>query len=428
MAETSTNALLPVQDFGMWTPHAKSRSSYYSSTNQEKISYKGLLNLALLILFLANFRLIMENFFRYGFLVEYNFGPSIIGDPYAWPGVTILLSLNGYIIVAFLIEKIFPRSRTGALCFHAVNLLTLITLPWYLATVHKPSFAPTLIVSISVSVLFLKLYSFAHVCYLLKAVVKESDLRSDDKDVKSVATRFVNAKSLSYMYYFTSLPTLCFQIEYPVPERPFQKRMLAKRIVAFAVFSFITYAIGHQYTYPAIKNSVIHIDSADYPKLVERVLKTAVPNLYCWLLGFFVFFEVYLNILADITGFADRRFYSDWWNAKTLGYYWRTWNFPVHSWIKRHVYHPVEALGLGKNWAAFASFFVSAFFHEYILSMPFGQVKLWAFFGILIQLPAVYLTRPLKHYHYAGNILFWISIVVGQPFIAMLYYRAYLAF
>lgn len=76
--------------------------------------------------------------------------------------------------------------------------------------------------------------------------------------------------------------------------------------------------------------------------------------------------------------------------------------------------------------AGFVAFLISAFFHEYILSMPFGKVKFWAFGGILVQLPGVYLTRSLRHYHYVGNLLFWFSIVLGQPFIAMLYYRAYL--
>jgi diacylglycerol O-acyltransferase-1 len=44
----------------------------------------------------------------------------------------------------------------------------------------------------------------------------------------------------------------------------------------------------------------------------ERLLKLSVPNLYVWLMGFYVFFHVYLNILAEITRYGDRLFYRDW--------------------------------------------------------------------------------------------------------------------
>ena len=52
-------------------------------------------------------------------------------------------------------------------------------------------------------------------------------------------------------------------------------------------------------------------------------MKIAVPNFIIWLLGFYAIFHVYLNILGELTRFADRQFYRDWWNSTTLGYFWR---------------------------------------------------------------------------------------------------------
>jgi hypothetical protein len=32
---------------------------------------------------------------------------------------------------------------------------------------------------------------------------------------------------------------------------------------------------------------------------------------------------------------------QEWWNATTVGEYWRLWNMPVHKWMLRHVYFPL---------------------------------------------------------------------------------------
>ncbi len=55
---------------------------------------------------------------------------------------------------------------------------------------------------------------------------------------------------------------------------------------------------------------------------------------------------------------------QDWWNAPTLGEYWKLWNMPVHKWLLRHVYFPAVRAGLSRFWAVIATFFVSAVFHE----------------------------------------------------------------
>jgi diacylglycerol O-acyltransferase 1 len=57
------------------------------------------------------------------------------------------------------------------------------------------------------------------------------------------------------------------------------------------------------------------------------------------------FFHLYMNILAEVTHFGDREFYKDWWNATTIGDYWRLWNMPVHKWMMRTVYSPLVRSG-----------------------------------------------------------------------------------
>lgn len=74
---------------------------------------------------------------------------------------------------------------------------------------------------------------------------------------------------------------------------------------------------------------------------VTQILRLALPNSVTWILMFFSGFEYFLNFTAELTYFADREFYKEWWNCKDLGEYWRLWNIPVHNWFVRHVYNPM---------------------------------------------------------------------------------------
>lgn len=76
-------------------------------------------------------------------------------------------------------------------------------------------------------------------------------------------------------------------------------------------------------------------DSAPSPR--PRLQPAPPPCSYVWLAGFYVFFHVWMNLLAEVLRFGDRLFYKAWWNAVTFEAYWRLWNLPVHHWISRHV-------------------------------------------------------------------------------------------
>lgn len=66
--------------------------------------------------------------------------------------------------------------------------------------------------------------------------------------------------------------------------------------------------------------------------------------------------------------FADRNFYCDWWNANNIDTFWRSWNMPVHRWCVRHIYIPVVDMGYSRSAASLIVFFISAFFHEYLVT------------------------------------------------------------
>ena len=71
-------------------------------------------------------------------------------------------------------------------------------------------------------------------------------------------------------------------------------------------------------------------------------------------------------------------------------------------------------------------FFVSAFFHEYLVSVPLRMFRLWAFAGMLAQVPmAILVSRYLGRSPQLANMAVWISIIIGQPLAMMMYFHDY---
>lgn len=83
--------------------------------------------------------------------------------------------------------------------------------------------------------------------------------------------------------------------------------------------------------------------------LAERIMKLSIPNIFVWLLAFVAIFHHWLNILGEITRFADRKFYSDWWNSESISEYWRKWNLPIHNFANLHVYRPLVEYSMFLN-------------------------------------------------------------------------------
>lgn len=84
-----------------------------------------------------------------------------------------------------------------------------------------------------------------------------------------------------------------------------------------------------------------------------------------YLLIFYLIFECVCNGFAEITRFADREFYQDWWNATSFDEFSRRWNVPVHSFLLRHVYtSTIDNYRFSKFRAAFVTFLLSAVSHR----------------------------------------------------------------
>eukprot|EP01133_Synstelium_polycarpum_P015448 gene15448-18326_t len=370
------------------------------SSESNGASYKGFLNLLVLLMIVTSFRLVILNHLTYG--IRLDLGLLAVSEWHRWPGVLIGLSLNFYIIGGYLIEKGASNNLLPATIFYYLRILNgfaMVLLPSSSVVLFSPNPASGIIVMIFVCVVGLKMISYHYENNKQRCMHPETKkFVLDSKDV----TVYPNNLSLKNTYWFMLVPTLVYQLSYPRSPR-IRKGYLLRRILEALFLSALIFWMVEQYMVPLVENSVRPMEQNDLVRIIERVMKLSLPNLYVWLLGFYVFFHLYLNICAELTRFGDREFYRDWWNSTGLDYFWRTWNMPVHQWMVVMIYTPMRRRGWSKQWGYFMCFFVSAIFHELVISVPFHTIKLWAFFGIMSQMVLIAMTKNSLNGKNVGN-------------------------
>jgi len=152
-------------------------------------------------------------------------------------------------------------------------------------------------------------------------------------------------------------------------------------------------------------------------------LKLALPGFLTWLLMFWGFFHCALNILAELTRFADREFYRAWWNATTLHEYWRNWNILVHEWCLRHLYvESVSRHNVNAKAAALGTFLMSAVLHEYVALVGFRMLRPNMFCAMVGQAPLMSFSTRWTGMR-GGNFVMWLLLFIGQTMVALLYVR-----
>ena len=63
-----------------------------------------------------------------------------------------------------------------------------------------------------------------------------------------------------------------------------------------------------------------------------------LPVMVQYMICFLLIFEFVANFYAELSGFADRQFYQDFWNATNFDEFARKWNRVVHEFLHRHFY------------------------------------------------------------------------------------------
>lgn len=439
-----------------------SPSTSFNQTNEKhgSLSFSGFRNLAMIVLITGNLRLVIENYIKYGIIRSfYKLGFSK-EDLYTSALLTALIPVH--LLISLLVERfaIFCLHKKRALdqttqdatkpkllvikkkylwklfaALHALNAIASFCITSVI--VYTRIFNPLLgtLCEVHAIILGLKVVSYA----LTNRDLRDAYLINNRAGSHEATTPIPEIyKSLPYpqnlsignLVYFWWAPTLVYQPVYP-RSRTIRPTFLLQQFVELFGTILGIWFLSSQYALPILQSSLVQLhNDGSWITMAEHLLKLATVSIVIWLLGFFAVFQSSLNILAELMRFADREFYLDWWNAGSVGSYWRLWNKPVNNYFVRHLYIPMLKLGWRQTQSSIMVFFVSAVLHEVLVGIPTHNFLGVAFLSMILQIPLVFATAPLekmksKSGPVIGNFIFWLSFFLGQPLGVMLYFLAW---
>lgn len=235
-------------------------------------------------------------------------------------------------------------------------------------------------------------------------------------------------KNLTWTNYvdFLFCPTLCYELEYPRTAAIRWDQLAYKVAAVFGVIFLLTIT-SEEFIVPVLQVSGQRIQSSTCATettllLAETVSMLLFPFMITFLLVFLVIFEYVLGAFAEMTRFADRRFYSDWWNSTDWLEFSREWNIPVHHFFLRHVYSASRP-HIGRPLAMLITFLISAIAHEIVMACITKKIRGYGFMAQMSQLPIVVVqrTRLVRERRVFNNAAFWCSMILGLSMMCSLY-------
>ncbi|KAJ3163797.1 hypothetical protein HDU88_006290 [Geranomyces variabilis] len=228
-----------------------------------------------------------------------------------------------------------------------------------------------------------------------------------------------NVTFLNFADYLL-VPSLVYELEFARTPGGIRPWYLIEKMVAAAGILVIIYMTIEHFIYPVLND-------LGHQTFIESLTHLLLPFMVCYLLIFHIIFECVCNWFAEVTRFADRRFYDDWWNSVTFDEYARKWNRPVHEFLLRHVYlESISTYKLSKQNATFLTFFLSSCLHELVMFVLAKRVRMYLFGLQMCQVPLIFISRwsKLKRYPRLGNAIFWWGMYTGPPLLAVAYCRS----
>lgn len=191
-------------------------------------------------------------------------------------------------------------------------------------------------------------------------------------------------------------PTLCYEIEYPRTERIQYLELFWKTLAVFGCIFLLT-VTSEEFIVPVLHDASLRLENVPSTSetlliLSETISLLLFPFMVTFLLVFLVIFEYVLGAFAEITCFADRHFYSDWWNSCDWLEFSREWNIPVHHFLRRHVYGASRPY-MSRNMSTLVTFLLSALGHELVMGCITKKLRGYGFLAQMLQLPIVALQR-----------------------------------
>ena len=340
-----------------------------------------------------------------GFLMEGSFFTGMMKDfkviLILWP-CFFAWSWNAFVL-QLLVLKGLPKV-VAAVIQHSTQSLMFIT-AWYLVHSRDWEFSQTVFVTFLALVHFMKMHSFT----LVNRDLRTAWLQSPKTCSNGYPHNLTPSNFLRYMV----CPVLVYQVNYPTTPK-FRPGYFTLKVGELLLKLVLLYITTEDHIIPVLRE-------ATHLRFLECFVRLLLPCVLFSLVFFESLFEHILNLFAELGQFADREFYSDWWNCSGWSEFNRKWNRPVHLFLATHVYREcIDNFGWSPRVAKFITFLFSSLCHEMVAAMILRMIKPYLMMFMLLQLPLMILFGPFTESK-AGMYLFWLGICTGPPLIITLY-------
>ncbi|KAJ7759231.1 MBOAT, membrane-bound O-acyltransferase family-domain-containing protein [Mycena metata] len=226
---------------------------------------------------------------------------------------------------------------------------------------------------------------------------------------------YPNNLTMKNFAVYQLIPTLVYELEYPRTDRIRPIYVFEKTVATFGTFVLL-YTMTESFILP-------HTPRAG-DSFFRALLDLSLPFMMAYLLLFYIIFECICNGFAELSYFADRQFYEDWWNSTSWDEFSRKWNKPVHTFLLHHVYASTMAsYQLSRTSAMFVTFLLSACVHELVMVVVTKKFRFYIFLMQLVQIPLIVVSRlpAIKRNKLMGNVVFWLGLYAGFPLLCVAY-------
>jgi hypothetical protein len=302
-------------------PMHRSAAPSLLSSDAPPQNYRGLFNLSMIILFVSNFRLLLGTIQQHGFVVtrflrHLRDVREIRRDPWQEaPFVAGFLLQLLFVVFGFLIEWLMSRRKLHPIIgnmLHQINAHSALCIPVGIVWqwIDNPAVGAVLLLHATIT--WMKLLSYAHANedYRLNSaspsgrdVIRASLALVENLDPNEANIMYPENVTIGNMFYFWFAPTLTYQIAFPkYPRiRPLVVAVLILRlVVAVSAFTFLV----AQVVSPTLEHLVADLERTNGTItahiLAEYWGKLAIATTYLWLLMFYIYFHLYLNLFAEV--------------------------------------------------------------------------------------------------------------------------------
>lgn len=277
------------------------------------------------------------------------------------------------------------------------------------------------------SIAFCK-FELLHQSMQLDKAYEKGTLEMKSAELCKTHLCFPSNINLCDFFMYTMYPTVLYTLKFARSKR-IRWLFVFEKVAAMVGVIFVMLLIAEYSLYPSFVKCFLmrKVETTAVEKLnlfIVTMLDIVPPMLLEYLLTFYLIWHVILNLIAEVTRYADRDFYGHWWGLLDWEEFSRLWNKPVHRFLLRHVYHSsISAFSLSKMSGALLTFFISSVVHELMMYVVFGRVRGFLFFFQMFQLPLIFLNKSpiLKNHKTLRNIICLLGLMLAPGMIPALY-------